>query len=357
MYGSSAPAILIFADDIGFEDIWRVMAAENLNSKFLIPVNGGKFIDDISASELSNFDAIVLHNYDYHDKNKAFEMLARYVEKGGKIFIDSGAEVKDSNSLYLPELFPFKAASRKELKTIWDLEVTEDEITKGVNFSKFGPPIFNNNPWKFSFPKSNSDLRDGAKVIVKNHGKPIIMKLNVGKGIVYWSGMNFPYHFNQYRSNEESKMFKNILEQLIEVRKNRVVPVRVTWERPEKIAISSSSGIKAVLVKEEAYNGWGITLVRGFGTDPKIYKAGPTFPGFMYIPIAKEKSSEPFSFTLSFNGIAEGWFSAFVSAVATFLILELIIFDGRIIGKRLSTMFNRYKKTAGSWWEKEEELE
>ena len=40
---------------------------ENLNSKYVVPVNAGKYIDDVGSSEFEKFDAIILNNYDYHN--------------------------------------------------------------------------------------------------------------------------------------------------------------------------------------------------------------------------------------------------------------------------------------------------
>ncbi len=353
-HGSDAPAVLVISDFPGYEQIWRMLAAENLNSRFVITVNQDKFIDSYNRNDLKNFDAIILHNYDYYNKSKAFRMLQEYVKEGGKVFIDTGGEIKDSQSNQLDELLPVKSTERKELSKDWGLEVVDDPITSGIDFSKFGPPIFNNDPWKFSYPVKDFDLRDDSKVILKNNGKPILIVRNYGLGKVIWSGMNLPYHFNQYNIVEEEKFFKNILGQLIEIKKHDILPVQVLWKSPENITIKDNINTKGILVKEELYDSWTLNLRGGSIKYPALYKAGPTYPGFMYIPLNNSKQ-QTFSIDLKYHGLVSYWVYAFVSLVSIIVILEKILFNGKFILNRLNKFKDKSSKVMGSWWEKEEE--
>ncbi|MBI4057981.1 hypothetical protein HY405_01570 [Candidatus Microgenomates bacterium] len=349
VYGSNAPVLLVISDDPGFEQIWRGLAASNLNSRVVVPIAGGKFIDDLNTQDFSYVDAVLLHNYSYHNQKKAFDYLSRFVKKGGKVFIDTGSEVKDATSDNLPDLFPMTASQRSGSGKEWNLEVAPDTLTEGVDFSQFGPPVFNNDAWKLSYPAGN--LKSDAKVILSNHGKPILITRNYGAGSVQWSGMNLPYHLNQYNNLEEAKFFKNIIEQLVGTNQTVAVPLNVKWERPEKIIIQSSAKPRGVIVKEEFYNGWSVTSRDG-NKNLKLYKAGPTFPGFIYVPLTNVSRA---SLELSFNGIAQSWIVSLVSLVSILLILETVLFNGVLVGRRMGNLSGKFAKKVSSWWEREEE--
>ncbi|MBI3486292.1 hypothetical protein HY025_05145 [Candidatus Daviesbacteria bacterium] len=353
VHATNSPAVLIISDFPAYEQVWRMLAGENLNSKYVVTVNKDKFIDSYNKKDLENFDAVILHDYDYKNKQKSFDMLKDYVQKGGKLFIDTGGEVKDSESNDLSDFFPFKETQRKELTTSWDLKPEEDPITHGIDFSKFGPPIFNKNPWKFSYPKEISD--SSVKILLKNHNKPILITKNLGSGKIIWSGMNLPYHYVQYTNQEESKFFRQILTQLIPLTKNEVIPVNVKWERPESIIVIGDKKAKGLLIKEENYDeNWGLNKIKG-GSEPlKIYNSGPTYPGFMYIPL---KDSTNYQLKLTFHGILIAWIYSLVSFISIVVIMEKIIFNGRFIGSRIDYYVLKLRKKAFSWWEKEEELE
>ncbi len=352
VYGSNAPTLLVISDDPSYEQIWRILAASNLNSQYVIPIMGGRFIDDFSAEELKQFPAIILHNYDYHNQTKAYNLLDDYIKKGGKVFVDTGGETKDSSSNNLPKYFPFKQNVREELSKKWQFEIANDDpLFSGVKVEEFGPPIFNDNAWKLSYPKSD-ELQEGSKVLLKSDNHPLLIRRNYGKGQLIWSGINLPYHFVQYTTASEAKLLTNIFQELVDLKKTPVTPLDVKWSRPEKISIDSTAPVKGVLVKEQGYDGWTVNPTQG-NQNLKIYKTGPTYPGFMYIPMP-EGNDQP-HLVLNYHGTFKAWAQSFVSVVVILILLEKILFDGRWINKRLYKWLNILKKKVFSWWEKEEE--
>ena len=344
---TNSPAILIISDLPGYEDFLRVLAFSNINSQYLIPVNGGKYIDDMSASDLKNFDAVILNNYDYHDKGKAFGMLAKYVQNGGKVFIDTGAESKESNSKNLPEIFPFKSSERKGLGKSLNLEASPDKITDGVGLDQFGPLVFNGDEWKLTIP---SEIEGDSTVLLKHNGNPILIKQSLGKGQVVWSGMNLLYHFSQYKSAEEGKLSTNIIKSFVPVQKNAVPKSDAVWSKSEKVSLASSGGARGVLCKEAGYKGGNIKAEGG--KNLKIYHAGPTYPGFMY---ASVNQSEPFTVKFSYGGELKSYLIFGLSVVVTIILLDKIIFGGIILNSRLNIFSKKASKKVNVWWEKEEE--
>lgn len=356
VYGSNAPTILIFSDDYSYEHIWRAFAAENLNSRLVVPVHGGEFIDSLNEQELKKFDAILLYNYSYHNKSKAFKILTDFVKEGGKVFIDTGGEVKESNTTDLPEFFPIKTTQRSEITKEWNLEITPDTLTQGTDFTSFGPPVYNNNPWKFSYPRIESDVRSNAKVILKNHGKAVLVEQDIGLGKVLWSGINLPYYVNQNPLVEETKFFRNIISFLVDLKETEVVPLEVVWQNSEKITIQKANNTtRGIIVKEQLYNGWKVQERQPDTKNMKIYKTGPTYPGFMYIPIEELKDQQA-TLVLTYNGEPLFWFPSMVSFIALLIILELIVLNGKFISIKFHHLYHRTKKKIRSWWEKEDEV-
>ena len=51
---------------------------------------GSRDIDDFSPEELSKFDVLLLHGYQYGSGEEAWDLLNAYVSGGGSLFIDTG---------------------------------------------------------------------------------------------------------------------------------------------------------------------------------------------------------------------------------------------------------------------------
>jgi len=347
--GTNAPIIAVFSDDGGFEQVWRGLAMENLNSRFVIPVHAGQVIDNMSKADLENFDAVILHNYSYNNKNNAFDMLSKFVEKGGNIFIDTGGEVKDADTDSLHELFPIQSSQRKAISKEWEWDIVEDPLTKGIDFDEFAPPIYEKDAWKLSYPKDGSEVREGATVVLSNNGKPALVTMDHGEGKVIWSGLNLLSHIHQYPIPTEGMFLKNILQSLVPLTDGNVVPVNAKWDRSELIRVSTDKDVKGILVKEQMYDGWS---VKGAGGNSKMYKAGPTYPGFMYIPVHTDGQV---NLELFYSGPPLFWAVTFVNVAAILLVLDVVLLKGRLVFRHFHGTLHRVKKKSSSWWEKEED--
>lgn len=350
IYGNNSPVVAVFSNLAGYEDFLRGIAWTNINSQYLIPVRAGEYIDDMDSSDFSNFDAVILTNYKYHNQKKAYSLLTEFTLKGGKVFIDSGAENADSQKDKLPNLFPFGKLARDGLGKVWSLESTEDSLIRDVDFSKFSPPIFNEDEWKLAFPKDS--VEQDAKVLLTQSGKPILIKQQLGDGEIIWSGMNLFYHINQYKNSEEAKLFTNIIGSLIPLEKKAITQSSANWLKPEKVVVESKSSARGVLFKEEGYPGWHTKLQSSGGKKLKIYKTGPTYPGFMYVALPKAET-----FKLEFNYSAERspilvWL---ISLMIVLILLDLIFIRGFLLSKCFNFFSKSTRRSIGRWWEKEDE--
>ena len=250
----------------------------------------------------------------------------------------------------LASLFPFSQSARKGLGKEWDFEASGDAITEDIDFSKFGLPVFADNEWKLSYP--DGDLRADAKILLKQKGKPILILSDYGRGKVVWSGMNLPYHSNQYKEDEEFELFLNILKQLVAVEKKPIGVSGAKWFSPEKIQIQSEVGSRGVLLKEEGYEGWQAKLLSGNSQKLKIYKTGPTYPGFMYVALPNQA---PFTIEFAYAGPFEPYMTYTTALIFSAFLLDKILSGGFIFGIFFAPFSRFTKKKVNVWWEKEDE--
>lgn len=346
LYPTNASAIVVATSDPQYEDMMRTIATKNLNSRKIIPARVS-YIDDLSLAKLAAFDAVILQNYAYKNRDRAFLLLEKYVKEGGKVFIDTGHEVRESEGENLPAIFPFDASERKSLGREWNL-AGDNQFLKDINLANFGPLVFNDNDWKLTTPVG--DLRDGSKVLLSHNGKPILIERSIGAGKVIWSGMNLTYHFNQYKSQDEANLFIKIISDFTNVSEQVPLPAQTRWIKSEKVTLETEARPKGIMFKEQGYGGWSAKLD---GKRLPIYKTGPTFPGFMYVPLV-DVPSGPIRVEFSYNGIPGYWVVAAVNLGAVILLLDL--FFGAILGRRFLIVFQMIlARKVKTWWGKEDD--
>lgn len=348
---SNAPAILVVGDSVGQDVMMRNLAFLGLGPKRLIVVQWDKPADDINSEDLKNFQAVILYRYKYKNSSKVFSKLARYVKEGGNVFIDTGTEQAESNSLSLPEIFPFDSSERKPLGKVWDLTAGTSDITANIDFGKFGEPIFDGNEWNFAYPTSG--LRNDAKVIFSNHNKAVMVDYKLGEGRVIWSGMNFAGHLQSYRSLEETKFFGNLLSSFGDF--SKALSIGVNFERPSsEEVIINASGAKAVLFKEAGYSGWSLKMQGNGRTKPvQIFEAGPIVPGYMFAFIPNEMRNGEVRATFKYGGEPVYKITYLISILAFIVTVDLLFFEKRIL-KLLYRRSAFIHRNFSVWWERED---
>ena len=305
--GTNAPTLGIFASEQGFEIVVRTLAErDNLNSQVVIPLKLGKYIDKYGISELKNFDALYLHDYDYHNQAKTFKTLRTFLEMGKKIYVDTGTEVRESSGSLPDDIFPVKSVTRRGMGRAWELENPNKSFSQGVDFSKFSPPIFDDAEWSISYAEPE-DVKPEARVILKNKGKAIMAALKVGDGELIWGGFNFAYHILRDHNESEAKLFQNIIATMVDLNKKPLPESGVNFVNPNERIIKTVA--RGILFKEQAYDGWNARLRQGNvgqGKKLTIYKAGPAYPGFMYVvlPDTNVASEVKFDFSGSMKNAA-----------------------------------------------------
>lgn len=356
---TNAPAVLLVGNVVAYDTFLKLLATENLNSRVVIPIQGPEYIEDLSSWNLADFSAVFLYNYKYHNEKdfrtrpaKPWKKLEEYVKNGGKLIIETGGEVIETDSSVLadrsldklPEVFPVDVTRRDVPGEAWDFTIGQDPINEGIEFSNFSPPVYEGVPWKLS---SGQNIRPWAKILLAQKGQPIIAAGSLGSGKVIWSGLNLPYHFVYYLNQSEDKLFTNILGSMVNLEREENMNIaKVNRSSPEKITVSGN-GFSGVLLKETFDDGWQGRLVTPKDKDLKVYKAG-----LYFIYIRVPSSQGQIVATLNYRGSMTAWVT-FILSLGTiiFIILSCII---KMPSLKLPFMAN-HEKNLKSWWGKEEE--
>lgn len=352
--GTNAPTLGIFGSVGGYENVTRALAERgNLNSQVLIGLNLGKNIDEYKTSELANFDALYLNDYSYKNQKRAFELLRKYLESGKKVYIDTGTEVPETNGNLPGDLFPVRKVIRQGQGREWQLEVVEKSYAQGIDVGKFSPPVFDESEWSISYSEPE-DVTSDSKVILKNKGKVIMASRKIGGGEVIWGGFNLAYHIVRNHNYDETMLFQKILSEMVDLNKKPLPESSAAFINPNKRTVKTTA--KGVLFKEQAYDGWNAYLINNSGKnskDIKIYKAGPTYPGFMYLALPNSQQASEVKFV--YSGSIRNKILIFISMITVILLFEEVVFRGILLGRLRRLIWHHSKKRVGSWWQKEDE--
>ncbi|MBI2021526.1 hypothetical protein HYS93_01435 [Candidatus Daviesbacteria bacterium] len=346
---NNASPILLIGDAVAYDTIYRFIGMRNLNSQKIVIATKSNFIDDYSLGELRKFDKVILYRYDYKNKSKAWGTLSKYLEKGGRIYIDTGPEGKEAASSNLPDILPIKHTIRNNIGRDWKVETADSNLTKGISFDKFSPLDFDGKPWNVSHPDSDSAVQSEAKVILKNNGKVVAASIDIGSGNLIWTGFNLPYHAIRDYNEEETKFLINMLFSGVDISEKKIGNFNYRFISPEKREVDSA-GSRGVLFKEELYDSWKAKSESGKSLT--LYKAGPTYPGYMYVPFSQDVKPKEVKFEFV-GGIR--WKIYHLISLATILILiDLILFRGFLIVRLSKKGLRLIHKKASTWWQKED---
>lgn len=344
---NNASSVLLIGDSSAYDTFYRFLGMRNLNSQKVVVATKSMFIDEHTLSDLKNFSAVVLYRYDYHNGSRAWDLIGKYLQQGGNVYIDTGGETKESSSSNLPDFFPFDKSVREDIGRDWNLSDADGKLAKGVNFSNFSTLIYDGGPWNVSYPKN--ELAKSAKVILKSNGKVVAAQNQVGTGKIIWTGFNLPYHTIYNNNMNEAIFLENLFGEITDFSQKSTGDYNVNWISPEKREINYTNA-RAILFKEEAFPTW--TAKSEKGTNLPVYRVGPTSPGYIYVLLDPNIKSG--KVVLSYHGKFIWWVYWGISLVSILILLEMIIFGKSLATIPARTILKRARRLTLSWWEKEE---
>lgn len=286
LYATDCPSALVISRD-QFRNVLNGLAYAGFGDSAVVPVLGSEYVDDYSIEDLRRFDVVILYGYDYHDRAAAWELLRQYVELGGGLIIDTGYS-PDSDSSLIPPPSPVEKTTWAHVGPQWDFRSVKSPVTEDIDFESFAPAVSGGAQWGVS-SSEDASVRDWARPVLWSGGKPLVAVGQLGKGRVFWSGINLPWHISTYKNPVEAKF----LAKAVAWASGRPYPVpkntnyEARRDNPEKATVTLSANAGGVLFKESYYPDWkaSIETADGHRQEAQILQAGT---GFMYVSLPKE---------------------------------------------------------------------
>lgn len=312
---TNAKTVLVIGDTSSYRNLMMSLARTQLTSEKLIPIQGKQMVDLYSLEDLQKFDAVYLYNFTYMEKERAFDLLDKYVYNGGKLMIDSSAVLSNEGGTiaFLPA--PIKKIQPGNFGLEWQFEHNDNEIFKDVETNNFGQAVYSQSqPWSMLYAKPE-DLREGTESLLTNYGNVVIAKMKHGQGVSYWSGLNLIYHANNYKMPAEDKFIENVFIDLTDLNNftSKTLEGNILNPQDRQIAINDSV-YTGVLVKENYYPTWrAYTRKNNQNQSQEIYSAGP---GMMYIRLPKNSENiESYTVNLTYGKWWYEWLALGISGL------------------------------------------
>jgi len=279
---SNAVSLLVIGDENAYSDAFTALMYSNSNSLYVVVIRGSRYIDDYDVDDLLEYDVVLIRGYRWHDRVRAWSILMEYVMNGGNLVIETGYS-PDSSSTFIPAPCPVESTHASGFGSTWNLTYVRNEITEGIRFDLFSPPLYGESPWGMSY-SDNESVRDWATPILYEEGYPVIAVGEYGGGRVVWCGMNLPYHVCCYRNYWESLLWFRLIAWASGRSEFGMVSYDFERPNPEKVVVHVHEPARGILFKEYMFKNWRAVLVDGAGRKFRltIHEAGP---GFMYVTI------------------------------------------------------------------------
>lgn len=309
---TNSPSVLIVGEkqeDRSYGVWMRTLSMKNLNSQAIIPVRGKTFVDDYKIEELSPFPLVILYEYHLKSPIKAAKVLNDYVEKGGKVLVETTSYLTDNQRLMFEKALGFESVKEEVTSGQWNF-TPEGNLSADINFSSFSPARYEEYPWKIYSVENNK--YKNIEPILLNNNRLVILGMNKGQGKLVWSGLNLPYHALSYQNEEENKFLIQMIFGLLN-RESKVIirPENLaTFLNPQLREVEIKEPASGVLFKENYFFNWHARLITAKGDKAlKIYQAGTDF---MYIPFGELVSSGKviLFYEKSLMEVISFWFSA-----------------------------------------------
>ena len=272
----STRTALVIGDDASYALVLRSIALSGFDSRSLIPLRGGEYVDDHAGAELAKFDMVILYGYRFHDLSRAFGLLADFVNRGGGLIIEGGNPSLEQTQA-APAPVPGAQIKRKGVGPDWKLQRAEGSIAVGLDLNGFAPATYSGGPWRVSYIPSAS-MPSWAAPVLTSDGDAVMVAGTLGKGRVVWSGMNLPYHIASTRNVEESRLLTQAVSWSAPTQSTGPA-YTATFVNPQRRRVVVAGPASGVLLKESSVPNWRALIN---GREIGIYRAGPDF---MYVPI------------------------------------------------------------------------
>jgi hypothetical protein len=327
------PKILViggFRDAI-YEQVFRTFVDAGIPYDEALIVEGRHNIDDYTAEQLGKFDIVLLHGYGYKNEDRAWDLLGKYVQAGGSLYVDTGWQywVPDWQMDQAPSVLPVQKLVWSEYDTTVEYIPGEVAPSDAAQVDDFAPLVWEGQSWGVSSPEGG--LRSWASPVLSLGDHPLIAAGAYGNGKVVWSGMNLIGHAMTYDNNAERYFFQHLMLWLSPSVGYELPAPGVQRPDPDHISfqLDGPSIQGTSLLWREAYSpDWrASTVISGRRISIPIYRAGPGMMLLILPEIHSTNAVVEMEYSLGWGGWA-GLGLTFMTAVG----LALGVFMPGIFG-------------------------
>lgn len=339
---------------------------------FLVEGKENGRIDDYTAEGLAQFEMIVLHGYQYDDQERTWGKLAKYLEQGGRVWVETGWQyaAQDWQLEEAPACLPMKSLGWEKYDPKGSFKL-EGVIGQGaVEVGKFTPLEWEGEAWGVS-GGGRDQVRDWAKVILSYEDQPVVVGGNWGKGKIVWSGMNVFAHAYDKKNEEEVKFLGLAFDWLAEGLPRKELKASFSREYPDRVEINLEEGAsgKTTVYWREAYHpDWRAKRVGVNGEQQKlkVYRGGP---GMVLVRLGEVQKGEKviLEFKPGWPDVTAKWISILGGLGFAFWLTDKVVLGGKLtkgLGKKFGweklrgrLVFSDWKKGVKSWWESDKDEE
>ena len=179
-------------------------------------IDGPDCVDDLSPAQLALVDVLLLDGACEHDHARASALVQNYVERGGRLYVETGWESSPfATTRDAPLYLPAHSLTFRGIGLTPPISVDRAAIgAASVDASGFGDFRYDDGTWNVSAP--DEPLRDWARPVVLAGGATLVAAGALGSGRVVWSGMNLAAHARAKDNQDERALYAAALSWLLD---------------------------------------------------------------------------------------------------------------------------------------------
>jgi len=350
------PVIGFVGSDSGYRSYILNLATLGMDTSKVMVLRLGGTVAVLDKKTLAILDGVVINEQERKGvlDGGGWRNLKKFVESGGKVWIETGGNSVFRDKGSLPGMLPGYKTSFSDLGEAWQMT---GELASEMKAFGLSPLKFDEDAWKLSY-FDEKQLIEGVNVLLSQAGKPIVVERELGKGKVLWSGVNWFYRYERFRDNwlNEVKPVKLLTERLFGEWKQQS---EVEFVKPEETRLKAR-GIKGVVYKYNMYPGWtAYAESEGKKKKLEIYPAGPEV---MYVSVPEGMRDGEVEVVFKYKGSLIDWISLGITivgigVVGIFLVTGRVVFSAKLKDRlkiKKSGKSGKKGKSLKKWWDDED---
>jgi hypothetical protein len=311
---TNATTALVIGDPEEYGLVFRALSFSDADSSRIVPIQGGPWVDTLSAQQLDRYDAVVLYGARAHSWSRAGRLLDQYVRQGGRLVIEQADSPVPAR---LPSVYPVSGLARRAvIGGNWGFTSRGSPLLDHFNLASFSPPQWGH---LFTWDVMGAQaVAPWARPVLSIGQQTVVAEGQLGRGHVYYSGLNLPFHVASFSNGAESSLLAAMISP--DVRASSATasltsvpgplpPSTADAVGPEHEVIRVPAGARGVIYKETYSADWTATVN---GRRASVERAGPSF---MYVRLPGGGPATV-SFTYQQIGVEKaGWAVSGLTAV------------------------------------------